>query len=372
MSSMATMNLREALPAELEDWDAWTVDVPGGDIYQSSAWAAYRRRWGWRPRFLVFEDGFRLLSLERPWPLVGGSSAYLSRGPITRGEPATVTAARLQAATAFLVAHGVGVIASDPEIEASSGYGDLIRAFGYLPIEEIQPSRHRLSISLAGAREASAMAGFSATARQMVGYGLRDGLTVVRHDRAAATSIEGITRPEGDERAAACAGFERLWSIVAETSDRRGFHLGNRAQFLDWCITGFDAAGIVLLEVVDPSGATVGAGMYYRHGARLTYSHGGDRFAARGVTRGVAQVQTWRAIQIALSEGRAEMDLGGADIRGARRVPEPDDPMFGLYQHKRMYGALWVEMTGNHELVARPRRYALGRALVKAQSLLRR
>ena len=366
------MEVREALAPELADWDAWTVAAPGGDLQQSLAWADYRRRWGWDPRFLVFEDGFRLLSLERRWPLIRGSSAYLSRGPITRGEPVVLTAERLKAASAFLVSKGVAVIASDAEVESSSGYVALIRAFGYRPIEEIQPSRHRLSIPLVGATEASVMSGFSTTARQMVRYAIQDGLSVVRHDRGPAMEIEGITRPVGDPESAATAAFERLWVILTETSARRGFRMATHGQFMDWSTAGFNASGIVLLEVIDASGTTVGAGAYYRHGSRLTYAHGGDSFSARRAIRGVAQVQTWRAIQIALSEGRSEVDLGGVDVRGARSVPEPGAPMYGLYQHKRMYGAQWLDLTGNHELVSSGPRYALGRVLMKGQSLLRR
>ena len=42
-----------ATPGELDDWDARTVDAPGGHVYQSRAWASIARRRGWQPRFLV-------------------------------------------------------------------------------------------------------------------------------------------------------------------------------------------------------------------------------------------------------------------------------------------------------------------------------
>jgi hypothetical protein len=35
--------------------------------------------------------------------------------------------------------------------------------------------------------------------------------------------------------------------------------------------------------------------------------------------------------------------------------------MLGLYEFKRSFGATWIELTGNHERVARPWRYGLGR-----------
>jgi lipid II:glycine glycyltransferase (peptidoglycan interpeptide bridge formation enzyme) len=80
----------------------------------------------------------------------------------------------------------------------------------------------------------------------------------------------------------------------------------------------------------------------------------------------------WRAIQLAVREGCTEMDLGGVDVAGARREPVEGEPMYGLYQHKRSFGGTWVELTGAHERVADGRGYALGRAAMRVQRVLRR
>jgi lipid II:glycine glycyltransferase (peptidoglycan interpeptide bridge formation enzyme) len=80
----------------------------------------------------------------------------------------------------------------------------------------------------------------------------------------------------------------------------------------------------------------------------------------------------WRAIQLAMREGRSEMDLGGVDIAPHHREPVDGEPMFGLYEHKRSFGASWVEMTGAHERVIRPWRNLAGRAAARAARLLRR
>ena len=65
------------------------------------------------------------------------------------------------------------------------------------------------------------------------------------------------------------------------------------------------------------------------------------------------------------------MDLGGVDVPGARRPPVEGEPMYGLYEHKRSFGASWVELSGAHERVIRPRRYALGRAMARAARIVR-
>jgi lipid II:glycine glycyltransferase (peptidoglycan interpeptide bridge formation enzyme) len=56
------------------------------------------------------------------------------------------------------------------------------------------------------------------------------------------------------------------------------------------------------------------------------------------------------------------MDLGGVDVPGARHEPRPGEAMYGLYQHKRSFGAVFVEQAGAHERVLRPIHLALARA----------
>jgi lipid II:glycine glycyltransferase (peptidoglycan interpeptide bridge formation enzyme) len=59
------------------------------------------------------------------------------------------------------------------------------------------------------------------------------------------------------------------------------------------------------------------------------------------------------------------MDLGGVDVAGARHEPKEGEPMYGLYQHKRSFGAEWIELPGAHERVIRPLRYTLGRVMAR-------
>ncbi|MFI5226752.1 MAG: GNAT family N-acetyltransferase, partial [Candidatus Limnocylindrales bacterium] len=168
--------------------------------------------------------------------------------------------------------------------------------------------------------------------------------------------------PEGDARVTAAATFDRFYDVLVALAERRQFHLGPRAGFVDWSLAALAAGHLVYLEVRDPDGAMLGGATFYRHGRRLTYSQSGDRVEVRRTYPGVVHLILWRAIQLAIAERLDEVDLAGVDVPGARRIPEPDEPMYGLYAFKRSFGAEWVELVGNHEWVARRFRYLAGRA----------
>lgn len=350
------MIVREATAQELLGWDGRTVLRRRGHVYQSRAWAAHLARSGWRPRFLIFDDGFAVLSLERPWPLVRGGSSYVMRGPIPADDDPAVTAARLDAVVGELGRSGVDVVASDAEVPAETGYRALLAAHGFRPIDEIQPSRHRMSLPLGeGADEASVFGGIARSTRQRVRGAERDGVVVARHD-VMETELPLAVRPSEPVGAA----LERFYDMLLATGDRRGFAFGPRADFVPWWVAAHADALLVYLEARVEDEPLAGL-VLYRHGGRLSAVHSADRAETRRTHPGALQLLRWRAIQLAIAEGCEEMDLGGADVAGARRPPVEGEPLYGLYQHKLAFGARWVELSGAHERVVDPVGYRAGR-----------
>lgn len=359
------IEFREARPEELDAWDDLTVRPAGGHVLQSRAWAAYREEAGWHPRFLLGADGSAVLALLKPWPRIQGWSAYLSRGPVpTTDDPARL-AARLDGAARYLTSHGVDVVASDPQVRASTGYAAELAKIGFAPIEEIQPSRHRLSVPLGdGIDEDSAFARVTKQTRQRIRKA-DQALSVVRWDRAVPRGAvgEGFAKPEGDLDWA----LAKFHVMLVETARRRAFDILPRKRFNDWAFASYMAGQSLYLEAVDQRAAPVAGLLIYRHGERLSTFLSADFDNTREAHPGAFHLLRWRAIQLAIREGRAEMDLDGADLAGARRIPEPSDRSYGLYQHKKSFGAEWVELTGAHERVARPMRYLAGRTLAALQ-----
>lgn len=377
----ATAQVRVLDGVALDGWDAAAVDAPGGHVYQSRAWAAHRAAAGWQPRFLAAGD-HRALVLVRPWPWLGGGSAYVPRGPVGPAvawgfdaRPAVQGAGRatggaLAAIAAQLGGEGVDVLAADPEVAADDpAYAATLAEAGFHPIEEIQPSRHRMALALPAGDAAGVFDGIAKATRQRIRRAERDRVVVVRHD-AAPRDHEGFVRAtEAPEPA-----LDRFYGLLRETGDRRGFGFAGPAEFTTWWRRALAAGHLVYLEAREgaPDGDVLGGLVLYRHGARLSTQHSADRAERRRDHPGAMHLLRWRAIQLALAEGRAEMDLGGVDVAGARRVPSEGEPTFGLYEHKRSFGAAWVPLAGAQERVARGWRYAAGRATSRAARALGR
>lgn len=366
---------REAAPDELDSWDDLTVRIPGGHVLQSRGWAEHEQTKGWAAHFLVGDDGSAVVALTRPQAVVGGRSAYIPRGPVPTGNVSQAIR-RLEGVTRWLHEREVDVVASDAEVLAL-GYRDELESIGYRPIEEIQPSRHRLSVHLGEHPDETAVMGnVSKSTRQRIHQAEREGLRVVRHDPHAA---------DGTQSAAAYVEFEtpddpidvalnRFHELASGTADRRDFALGSRGSFLDWTTRAWAGGHLVLLEAVEAvEGGSVIAGlMLYRHGGRLSTALSGDRPDARTTHPGAFHLLRWRAIQLAIREYAWEMDLGGVDVAGARHEPKPGDPMHGLYMHKRSFGAEWIELPGAHERQLNPTRYVAGRVAGGLLSRLKR
>ena len=367
--------IRELGAAELDGWDAAAVDAPGGHVLQSRAWAEHRAGSGWEPRYLAAGEQ-RALALVRRWPWLPGGSAYVPRGPVGPGTPwvaGSDAGAAVGGALAALAAHlersGVDVLAADAEVAADdASYRAALAGAGFHAIPEIQPSRHRMALALPADGDASPVFdGIAKATRQRIRRAERDGVAVLRWD-AAAGDVDGFVRATEDGAVA----LDRFYTLLRATGDRRGFGFAGPAEFTAWWRRALGAGHLVYLEAREGAadGDVLGGLVLYRHGSRLSTQHSADRAERRRDHPGAMHLLRWRAIELAVSERRTEMDLGGADVAGARRVPVPGEPTFGLYEHKRSFGAEWVALAGAQERVARAWRYAAGRATTRLSRTL--
>ena len=369
------MAVREATQADFGEWDARTVAAPGGDVFQSLAWGAYRSRIGWRPHYLIVDEALPVLALERRWRGMAGGGAYISRGPVWSGDSVETAADRLSAVADWLGDRGVDVVSSDAEIPAASGYAALTAARGFRTIEEIQPSRHRLRRVVHPERdEAAIFASLPATVRQRIRQAKRrESLRVVRYDTLPGDP-RGFDDPPGGaaDPGEATGALDRLYDLLVATAARRHFFMGPRTGFLDWGGQALAAGMGFILEARSPDGTVIAASLFYRHGQRITYANAADLVGQRRAFPGAVHLVLWRALQMTCREGRLELDLGGVDVRGARHKPVEGEEMYGLLRFKELLGGEWLALCGNQERIIRPWRYRAGRASGRLAALLDR
>ena len=254
----------------------------------------------------------------------------------------------------------IDVVAADPEVPAAdAGYRATIEAAGFQPIEEIQPSRHRVTLPLAGRTQDDVFAGVSKSTRQRI----RKAEDL--DDRRGSPRRPGRTRGPGrrvrDAQRTARARPRPVLRPPARDGGAAALHVrppGGVRRLVDDGARGRPPG---LPRGPGSGGAPLAGLILYRHGGRLSTVHSGDHAAERETTPGALHLLRWRAIELAIREGCSEMDLGGVDTAGARGEPTEGDALYGLYQHKTSFGGRWLELTGAYERVYDPSGYRLGR-----------
>ena len=178
---------------------------------------------GWRPRFLVADDGGRRARAD---PAVAAASAAAARtsraarSPTGRRRRSAGRAPGGRRRTCWRP-RAIDVVAADAEVPAADdAFRGAIEAAGFHPIEEIQPSRHRISLPLDRRRRGRPSSrAISKSTRQRIRRAESAGVVVVRHDaprrpggvgegfvapdRAAADRARPLLRPAARDRRAA-------------------------------------------------------------------------------------------------------------------------------------------------------------------------
>ena len=345
-------------PALRSAWDRRAVAARGGDMHQGAAFAADRSRRS-ITTIALDADGTPLLVCLRRLPLIGLSVASISRGPAVPTDAQTdetlLIPRLLQRVGAWLRKEaGVIELRVDPWLPASDAIEAEWRRAGFAPCEESFFSKNAMWIratARAGATEGEVFSLLGSSKRNQVNAARRSEIKIVRLPREGSASA-----------------LEEAAELVNETASRREFAKIDREQTL---LTWADLMSAGQMEVWlarDADGSAIAVETAIRHGERLTSHHAGSRTDGRPTSAGVGALLKWTLIETARQEGRIA-DLGGADVVGHRQVPQPGDKMYGLYDHKRSFGAEWVEMSGAHRIVLDPPRYALRSALRTALRL---
>jgi hypothetical protein len=168
--------------------------------------------------------------------------------------------------------------------------------------------------------------------------------------------------------------FEDMAALLRERADVLGIGLQEGQGYLRGWRALVDA-GLARLLVAEHDGDLVGGLFIHQHGGIHATAYSADRADRRRDLPGAMHLVRWTAIREAHAAGAVAIELGGVDLPGHRQPPLPGEPTWGLYEHKRSFGARWVERSPARRIVLRPwadRAASVRRAAIDVTRRLRR
>jgi lipid II:glycine glycyltransferase (peptidoglycan interpeptide bridge formation enzyme) len=321
------------LPMPPADWDARAVELPGGHVMQSSTWGRYRAEQGWEAHFLSFDDGRVALALLRRSAGLPGSEAVVRRGPAHADDPPEVAAARAAALARWGRDVGARSLYLDPERPADTAYAKAMDRAGFEVTEALEPSIHVMRRDFeAGLDEEALLRSFSKSTRQRI--------------RAAEQAGVTVTDAADTERMGAFA------ELLHERADVVGMQLQAGTGFTEAWRRLIDAR-LGRLLLAEHERELIGGLFLFRQGGIWSTAYSADRASRRRKLPGAMHLVRWTAIRAAYAEGCPAIELGGVDLPGHRGPPQPGEPNRGLYEHKRGFGAEWIEREPARRIVLR-------------------
>jgi lipid II:glycine glycyltransferase (peptidoglycan interpeptide bridge formation enzyme) len=333
LDGRSTVGVRSVSETAPDGWDSRTVTPRGGHVMQGTVWAEHRRSMGQQPLFVDLDDGHAaLLVIRKQRPL--GTFVTARKGPIQAGDEPQNVAARAHALAGVVRARGGSLLYVDPELDRSADYERAMDGFGFEVTAPAEPSIHLMRLSFpAGSTADDVYAGLSKQTRQRI--------------RSAETAAVTVRIDASGER------LEAFAELLAQRSDELGVALRPEFGSLPFSAK-LMAAGQARLYVAEHENDLLGGLLVYVQGGTLATIYSADRAEQRRAFPGVMHLVRWHVIRDAHAMGAPWIDLGGVDLPGYREEPKPGDPSYGLYEHKRSFGAVWVEREQARRIVLRP------------------
>jgi lipid II:glycine glycyltransferase (peptidoglycan interpeptide bridge formation enzyme) len=315
--------------SDRDQWNNALTSLPAHHVLQSWEWGQFKSRWGWSPRYMLFEsDGHvraAALILYRALPRTGLRIAYVPKGPaLDYADAATVDVVlcELEADARRMRAIFVKI---DPDVVRPSAVtGQLAQRGWRYSAEQIQ-FRNTVLLDI-DRSEAEILAAMHHKTRYNIRLATRKGVTVRRGH------IEDI---------------DTLYDMYLETARRDGFIIRPTEYYRDAWST-FMSAGLAQPLIAEVEGQAIAGLVVFRFGSRAWYMYGLSRDAHR--EKMPNHLLQWEAMRWARSKGCTVYDFWGAPDR-----LDEFDPMWGVYRFKAGFNGQFTEHIGAYDfVVSRP------------------
>ncbi len=321
------MNFREV--NDRVEWNTALASLPTRHVLQTWEWGQFKRRWGWSPRYVLWEDGgiprAAALILRREAPWLGLGILYVPKGPALDYSDVTLVEAVLAGLEATARRERAIFVKIDPDLpppHAGEGWGGgqgggQGGGWRFSP-EQIQ-FRNTVLLDLKRS-EKELLAAMKPKTRYNVRLASRKGVAV---------------------RAGGVEDVETLFAMYAETARRDGFIIRPPDYYRDaW--SSFVSAGLAQPLIAEVEGEAVAGLILFCFGDRAWYMYGMSRDAHRDKMPN--HLLQWEAIRWAKSRGCTVYDMWGAPDE-----LNESDPMWGVYRFKEGFGGQLTTHIGAYD-----------------------
>ena len=320
-------------------WNETVLGLPHPHILQSYQWGQFKGRYGWRPRYLVFQDAGTVraaaLVLKRTLPRLPVNVLYIPKGPLLDYRDIPLLGEVLSHLQDLARRERAIFIKVDPDVAADDEAVErCLTAHGWrLSTEQIQ-FRSTVLLDLS-ASEDDLLAAMKSKTRYNIRLARRKRVEVV---------LGGLD------------DLPLLYSMYAETSRRNGFVI-RPYDYYENAWGSFVREGLARIFLARYDGETLAGVVIFRFGDTAWYMYGASVNRHRNLMPN--HLLQWEAICWARSQGCTTYDMWGAPD-----VPKESDPMWGVYRFKAGFGGTFVQHIGAYDYPTSPGLYWLYTTLI--------
>jgi lipid II:glycine glycyltransferase (peptidoglycan interpeptide bridge formation enzyme) len=297
------------------------VSLPYSHVLQSWEWGEFKRKYGWRPTRLLFEEDGRIRAaasiLTRQVLRFG--VMYVPKGPALDYSDSRLLGAVLDAIEQAARRERAIFVKIDPDVAADAPVVATLWARGWRPSTEQIQFRNTITLDLTCPPE-ELLAAMKPKTRYNIRLAARRGVEVVPG------RLDNIPQ------------FYRLY---VETGTRDGFIVRPFAYYQDaW--SAFIEAGLAKLLLARYRGQVIAGLIVFRFGPTAWFMYGASTSAHRDVMPN--HLLQWEAISWARAQGCTRYDFWGAPDRF-----DEGDPLWGVYHFKEGFGGTFVRHIGAYD-----------------------
>lgn len=330
--SLMQLTIRYATNEEIESWDKLVLaNNPGADFLSSHAFANIKAKYGWKPRFLVYESDSTkryVVTLEKEILLLG----KLWYQPSLTAEADWLDAMITANKAIRQLDPAVFLVRIDVPISEKATKVNLPKA------HSIQPA-HTIVLDVSGKSSEDLLEKFDRRARRDIRLSIRKGVQPVELEPTEATK-------------------KQMFELMKTAAGGKGFAGLRSYQYYSDFWDEFVRTGYGKFYGAYEGKKLVVSAFVIQYGQNATYKDAGSD-PTRDQSAQAAHGVQWQIIQDLNKAGVKNYDLLG--VPASDKIDDPNDPLYGVGRFKTSFSHDIIDHLGAFDIALKPLAYKIWR-----------